>query len=90
MQSLTLNVGVESEDSYFIKSGLSEYREIDGQVFRRCSRAFSLWLPGAKEGNASVHLRMLFWEPAITLTLSAGGRTRDHPGRQQGLDRLFG
>jgi len=74
MQSLSFNVGVESEDSYFIKSGLSEYREIGGQVFRRCSKAFALWLPGGTDGSATVRLRMLFWEPAITLTLSVGGR----------------
>ena len=42
MTELAFNVGVELEDSYFIKSGLSEYREIDGQVFRRCSKALAL------------------------------------------------
>ena len=74
MKSLTINVGDEQDDSYFLVTGLSEYRQMDDQVFRRCFRSFVLRLPPAERGSTRVTLRMFFQDAELALKLLAGGK----------------
>lgn len=84
MKKFTFAVGDEQQDSYFLQTGMSEYRELKGVLFRRCFQAFGLRLPPAKAGKTRVTLRLFFQDNTLSLKILAGGRVianvRPKPG----------
>lgn len=84
---LSFTVGDEQQDSYFLLAGLSEYRELEGQLFRRCFQRFALRLPPAAAGTTRVVLRLFFHDAELSLKLLAGGRVlreyQPQPGQWQ-------